>query len=120
MTILNMLGLVTAETHAKLDDLFATVARERNEALIEAADATEKFKKAVKDLAENSTTIATLQHNAGLDRDAIEKQSARIAELNAEIAALKTDAEKLRSKRANDAALKREKRAAAKAQPIAA
>lgn len=120
MNFLSMLGLVTAETHAKLDELFATVARERNQALIEAADATEKFKKAVKDLEAQSNEIAGLRDDVAAAEKVADARARKIAELNAEVAALKTDAEKLRSKRANDAALKREKRAAAKAQVLAA
>lgn len=60
----------------------------------------------------------------GLKRDLLAerlkfKNAARdLAALVEENEALKTDAEKLRSKRANDAALKREKRAAAKVLPV--
>jgi len=115
MNILNIFrrdDSIERERDAIKSELAETV-KERN-----SLDA--RFKTAIKDLAESSTTIATLRHKALLDRETIQTQARHIGELRIEIAALKTDAEKLRNKRANDAALKREKRAAAKAQPIAA
>lgn len=82
-------------------------------------DSIERERDAIK-----SELAETVKEREGLKRDLVAerlkfKNAARdLAALVEENEALRTDAEKLRSKRANDAALKREKRAAAKAQPI--
>lgn len=68
MVFLKMIGAVSAESYAKM-------VKERDDALADAD-------KAAGSIARQLGTISTLQHNAGLDRAAIEKQSAEMVRLS--------------------------------------
>lgn len=124
MTILNMLGLMTVSAHEAATKPLRHKLFDSEQKRIhwqgESDDLAAKFKTAIKDIAVQAKEITGLRDDVVAAEKVADARARKIAELNAEVTALKTDAEKLRNKRANDAALKREKRAAAKAQPIAA
>ena len=110
MGFLSMIGAVSAEEHAK-------VKKERDDARTKAASEEAAGAQTAIELAAAKRDAATLRTNAGFDREAIEKQQRKIEELNAEIAALKPDAEAMRKKRRDDRdreAAKRLKAATAK------
>ena len=88
----------------------ALIAKAREEEADTVRDLEAKFKKAVKDIAGLTEDVAQAEKVA-------DARARKIAELNAEIAALKPDAEAMRAKRKRDRDLKAEK---AKAAPKAA
>lgn len=123
MGFLSMIGLVTAEEHAKLDTLFATVAKERNEALIAVSNAELKLKagkaemerlargwdKCGDDLkimkADRDKAVRDYSEMSGI----VSQRDAEIVGLRAQadaatevIAELKPDAEAMRAKRQRD------------------
>lgn len=133
MGILTMFGLVTAEEHAKLDALFATVAKERNEALIAVSDAELKLKagktemerlargwdKCGDDLkimkADRDKAVRDYSEMSGI----VSERDAEIVRLRAEVDDLKPDAEKFRARRASAKAYDENRRKKAEA-PAAA
>lgn len=109
MGFLRMIGLVTAEEHANLKNLFDRVAAERNKAFIDKANAEEAadiFKQQVKDTcARAEKAEAEVMEKGktifGLEAD-IEIRDRSIADLNDTIDRLRPDAEATRKRRQAD------------------
>lgn len=70
MGFLKLIGAVSAAEHKELRDLLTTVSRERNDALIAAGEADQKFKLAINNLAARSEELSEANKKlASTERD---------------------------------------------------